>query len=558
MVVGSIVGAVICRKLKLWASATFLIGTVLALMAAPASADEADWLYDPTKVVEIQLGGLSESELDALEVEPDEYQKGTFELKVDGVTKGVPLVDVGIRLKGGHGSGRPVKTGKSGLKVRFDEFVKGQLFFGLKRLTLNNMIQDPSMVHETLSYELFRALDLPASRTGYAFVNLNGDNYGLFLNLETLDKIALPRWFASTQHLYEADMPGTDVTPGDVFEVDEGDEEDITDLEALITAANDNVGDWSDGMAAVADLEEMTRMWAVERYVGHWDGYAGRNAFFRPNNYYLHSLDSGVFEMMPWGTDQTWVVPLGFDEPAGGVLFNNCLADASCAALYESALGEVEAAVPDLELDTKTVCTAELLAPWQALEDPIRRETDAEEIEEGVADVRTFVSLRPGELADWLGSEAPEVPSGEDPCPEEEGEGEEETPPSTPDPTLPPNPVPPTARPPASPSILATLVSPRLRRVAVDGRWLKARVVAPGAGKLKLIAKTPGKNGSTVCSARREVEVAGAAILTCQLSGAAQQMLAEEPLKLRLRISFRPPSGPTDSLFRTVAIPRQQ
>ena len=34
--------------------------------------------------------------------------------------------------------------------------------------------------------------------------------------------------------------------------------------------------DWSNGLAAVADLEEMTRMWAVERYIGHWDGYAGR------------------------------------------------------------------------------------------------------------------------------------------------------------------------------------------------------------------------------------------------------------------------------------------
>jgi hypothetical protein len=30
-------------------------------------------------------------------------------------------------------------------------------------------------------------------------------------------------------------------------------------------------------MAAVADLEEMTRMWATEKYIGQWDGYAGKD-----------------------------------------------------------------------------------------------------------------------------------------------------------------------------------------------------------------------------------------------------------------------------------------
>ena len=76
--------------------------------------------------------------------------------------------------------------------MRFDEFVKGQLFYGLKRLTLNNMIQDPSMVHETLTYELFRARSCPLRAPGSPTSRLNGGDYGIFLNLETLDKISLP------------------------------------------------------------------------------------------------------------------------------------------------------------------------------------------------------------------------------------------------------------------------------------------------------------------------------------------------------------------------------
>lgn len=532
------------RKLRIGGFAALCCLVALAFGAAPASADEADWLYDPTKVVEIDFELAPEDEA-GLEAEPDEYVPATFTLAAEGQTFGP--IEVGFRLKGGHGSFRPL-TEKAAFKVKFDEYVDDQTVLGLERLTLNNMVQDASMVHETLTYDLFRSIGVPASRTGYAFVRVNDQPYGVYLNIETLDKISLPTWFESTQHLYEADAPGLDVAPGEQtkFEVDRGDDEDIADLEALITAANDTEGDWSEGMAGVADLEEMTRMWAVERYVGHWDGYAGRDALFRPNNYYLHSLNSGAFEMMPWGTDQTWVVPLAFDEPAGGLLFNNCFADESCADLYESALSEVEAVVPSLELDTSARCTAELLAPWQELEDSSRREYDAAEIAEGVADARTFISLRLGELAEWLGTEAPEVSGNEEPCVEDPKEPEVIVPdliPVQPDTAL-LNPPPATELP---------SLSLRLRSVKIDGRWLKAHVVAPATGTLRLTAKTAGKNSATVCGAQKQVET-GVVPVTCKLSGAARRALAQGPLKLNVRATLRAATAPVDPASRTVTI----
>ena len=48
---------------------------------------------------------------------------------------------------------------------------------------------------------------MPASRTGYAYVRVNGSDYGVYLNVETLDDVSLPRWFASTGHLYEGTYP---------------------------------------------------------------------------------------------------------------------------------------------------------------------------------------------------------------------------------------------------------------------------------------------------------------------------------------------------------------
>ncbi len=514
---------------------------LLSAIASPvaAAADEVAWMFDPDAVVEIELGGLSEEELDALEAEPDEYQKGTFELKVDGVTKGVPLVDVGIRRKGGFGSSRPIKTGKSGLKVRFDEFVKGQIFFGIKRLTLNNMVQDESMVHETLTYELFHTLDLPASRTGYAFVDLNGAKYGLFLNIETLDEITLPQWFPTTGHLYEADAAGVDVRPGwaEKFEVDEGDDEDLSDLEALIAAANDEGGDWSDGMDAVADLDRMTAQWAVERYVGHWDGYAGGAEDtpdpedpIRPNNYYLHSDEAGIFEMMPWGADQTWeFLGLGFEDPAGGLMFNNCLADASCKELYLDGLTDIHCVNQELDQRAHAAQLAAMLAPYQDEEEDIRRGYTDLAIEEEVENTEDFAVDRAELLEDYLTAQG-RLGATDDPCPPpptDPGGGATGGGSSGGAPAALPGPPPP--------------IGPKLLRSRlVGGVRVVTHFWVPGPGQVaKAVSARIGKQRKRVCGASRRAKAAGTVKLQCRLSRAARELLEQGALPLRVAVSFQ-------------------
>jgi CotH kinase protein len=529
------------------------LDTVPTARAVDPPPGEAAWMFDPDAVVEIELGGLSEEELDALEVEPpDEYQKATFELKVDGVPKGPLLTDVGIRRKGGA-SLRPIKTGKSGLKIRFDEFVKGQRFFGLERLTLNSMIQDPSMVRETITYELFDAMDLPASRSGYAFLRVNGEVHGLYLNLETLDKVWLPRWFESTQHLYEADAGGVDVGPGGAgaYEVDRGPEDDLSDLEALIAAVNDEEGDWSEGMGPVADLVQMTRMWAVERYVHHWDGYAGKPDH-GPNNYYLHSDAAGVFRMLPWGTDQTWDVPLEFGAPAKGLMFNECLADASCLGLYEGALTDVYQTAPGLELGARALELGATLAPFHALESEPRRAYTPEKFAKEIEDTCEMAEERPEELREWLGLPL-EDPPGSLPCelvlPEPEPEPE-----PGPDPGLESSASPSSSSEAGPPKASPFWVGPaKLRGSRVATRlWLPAssraaqRVVA-GLGKRRRLA----------CVAERGRGQAGFTRLRCRLPEWALRRLEEGPLSLSVTVSVVLPGGEVDTRLTRLTVPRR-
>jgi hypothetical protein len=388
------------------------LSAATAASAAEPSGDPPASMYSPATVDAIKLV-LPEASVKALEEDPDgEYVEGEFSLATTGGTPATigaysTPITVGVRLKGGIGSFRPLSE-KAGFKIKFS-YVSGQRFLGLKKMTLNNMVQDRSMVHEALAYEAFRAAGVPSLRTGFAYLEVNGEDFGLHLNIENTDDVAMKKRFGSFKHAYEGEH-GDDVTPGSAgdFEVDEGDEEDISDLEGLISLVNGtSPADFSTRVQSVVDLDEMTRMWAVERYIGHWDGYPSTN------NYYLLSDSAGVFRMLPWGTDQTWVDHWPFEEE-GGTLFRHCVGDPSCYALYRRALVRARAAVNrDGRLAGLATSTAALLLPWQELEEGnSRHEYGTTAIATAVQGTREFIASRGAELDSWL-DEHPLEPASE-------------------------------------------------------------------------------------------------------------------------------------------------
>jgi hypothetical protein len=376
-----------------------------ASSAGNGTPPDPSWVFDPGRVHEINLT-LPQSTIDGINADPEgQYYPATFSMtRADGQIYG-PLA-VGVRLKGGSFGFRDLDH-KAAFKIKFNFSVAGQRFQGLKKLTLNNMVQDSSMVHETLAYAAFRAIDVPAPRTGFAYVRVNGADYGVYLDVEQLDDVALASRFATTQHLYEGNYTN-DVVPGgaSAYEVDEGSVADRSDLEALIEAVN-APGSFSENVAPLADLAEMTRQWAVERYIDHWDSYSGWDdtpygSQYSPNNYFLHSDASGRFSMLPWGTDQTWsTFPFATDFDDGqALMFTKCLADPTCAVLYSDALEQAANTIPTLDLGGLADTTAGMLRPWQEI-DP-RKEQTLAQIDAAVVGVHDFLASRPGQAAAWL------------------------------------------------------------------------------------------------------------------------------------------------------------
>ncbi len=343
--------------------------------------DKAAWIYDPMQSFRINLT-ISQENMDALVESPKVYVPATFRFRDStGIllpTEGA--LEVGVRTKGSVGSTNGgqinIENGKIGLKIKFNEYVPGQKFIGLKRMTLNNMIQDPTMVHETLAYKLFTDMGLIAPRTGFAKVYIDaGGGYeykGLYLNLESYDEIMMARWRSSMQHMYDATwaplwngsecnsnqwtMP--EITISNYmcnFEVDRGSADDRSDIEELAYAV-DGRTKLTDAAKRILDVKQTAKFFALEKYINHWDGQSG-SPEWTPNNFRLYSNKDGKFEFLPWGTDGTW---FQFGEtdgwaPSGLVngletfyysrsdVFKQCLQDDQCKSEYLKALVQISA-----------------------------------------------------------------------------------------------------------------------------------------------------------------------------------------------------------------------
>ncbi|MEZ4468532.1 MAG: CotH kinase family protein [bacterium] len=273
-------------------------------------------------------------------------------------------MDVGFRIKGRAGSFRTLDR-KSAFKVKIDFSVPDQRFLGMKKLTLNNMVQDRAMVHEWLAYTLFRGMGVASPRTGYAKVWLNGDFYGLYSHIETLDDVMLDRWFASTVHLYEGAY-GADLFPNQEnnLEPDEGDPLDRSDLTTVINLLHSvDPADFYDVSQALIDWPQVLSTMVTEIYIGHWDGYAPTR-----NNYYFHFDNQGVMRLLPWGTDQTFDRHLAWRD-GRGLLLERCRASLGCMMAFDLTLLRLVRLVDELDLVPAIRAQADLMFPW-VVEDP--------------------------------------------------------------------------------------------------------------------------------------------------------------------------------------------
>jgi spore coat protein H len=214
--------------------------------------------------------------------------------------------EVAVHLKGSAGSFRSIDD-QPALTLKFDKFIPGQRFHGLKQLSLNNSLQDPSYLSEKICRELFTAAGVPAPRAAHALLQLNGRSLGLYVLLEGYNKQFLKRHFSNASgNLFDGGFV-QDVS--EYLSVNCGDNrEDHAALSRLIEAASEP--DEARRLAKLEealDVERFLKFVALEALTCHWDGYT-----MNRNNYRVfHDLDSDRLMFLPHGLDQVFGVGRG-------------------------------------------------------------------------------------------------------------------------------------------------------------------------------------------------------------------------------------------------------
>ena len=335
-----VLGLSLLAAILLVSAAVFVFPNLLS--AKPNSSpkptptvSELDSIFDPSKVSAtfIELPKASISKLNGYQ--NDQYVPAKFRMVYAG--KETTQLNVGIRIKGTTTHSRLSNTWyRPSFKVKFDwaKGYKTQTLFGKRSLTFNAFVQDNSRIHETYAYAAYRAMDVPAPRTGFTTITFEGKDLpnqpkrGLYLVLESEDDEFFADHFQDvTQHVYENNHDVTDFDDakigGDVqtntyFDVKQGWKAtpNRIDLRAFTKAINTSGKTFWKNLDQVADRERLIMLFAVDNFTGNWDTYSGP----LKNNFTFRSNVAGKFTFVPWGTDQSFGENL-FNDPSARVRY---------------------------------------------------------------------------------------------------------------------------------------------------------------------------------------------------------------------------------------------
>ena len=283
-----------------------------------------DRLFDATRVHSIHIV-MNDWEKFIENAATEEYY--TANLIIDGKS----YKNVGIRGKGNMSLShvKDMNSQRYSLKVEFDHYDRSITYYGLDKLSLNNLIQDSTMMKDYLTYTMMNKFGVASPLCSFVYLTVNGQDWGFYLAVEGVENSFLTRNYGVDYgELYKPESMGADgknkkpflpkekrmERPG-MLESDSSDvklqyvddyissytniwnnaKTDITteDQNRLIASLKElSIGEQ---VESVVDVEQVIRYFVVHNYVCNEDSYTGS----RIHNYYLYEKN-GKMTMIPW------------------------------------------------------------------------------------------------------------------------------------------------------------------------------------------------------------------------------------------------------------------
>ncbi len=179
----------------------FMCSGSLGLTAAAKTVKYESTLFDTSYVHKIDIV-MDDWDSFIESCENEEYASCTV------VVDGKKHANIAIRAKGNTSlsSVKSMGSQRYSFKLEFDHNESGKSLDGLDKLCLNNLIQDNTMMKDYLAYRMMADFGVDAPLCSFAYLTVNGEDWGLYLAVEGVEDSFLARNYGSdTGDLYKPD-----------------------------------------------------------------------------------------------------------------------------------------------------------------------------------------------------------------------------------------------------------------------------------------------------------------------------------------------------------------
>lgn len=203
-----------------------------------------------------------------------------------------------LRYRGGHTRDYPKKS--------YEIVRKG------KTVHLNAEFDDPSMIRNALSFRFFEWIGVPSPKAHHCLLKLNGQNLGVYLEIEAVNSSFFRRRGIPVQALMyavndganfsrtepESNSPKRSLFEG--YELKIGGDTDRQQLKTFISNLNTLSGSKLESfLYKRLDVNNYLHWLAGAVFTGNYDGFDQNYAIYKHKT-------RGVYRMVPWDYEGTW------------------------------------------------------------------------------------------------------------------------------------------------------------------------------------------------------------------------------------------------------------
>ncbi|MBQ8567756.1 MAG: CotH kinase family protein [Oscillospiraceae bacterium] len=182
-------------------SVIFMNSELFGIEAAANTMGYENRIFDTSKVHTVDIV-MNDWESFIAACENEEYSDCTV------VIDGESFPNTAIRAKGNTSLSNvsSMESDRYSFKLEFDHYDNNKSYYGLDKLSLNNVIQDNTYMKDYLTYRMMYDFGADAPLCSYAYITVNGKDFGLYLAVEAIEDSFLMRNYGKdTGELYKPD-----------------------------------------------------------------------------------------------------------------------------------------------------------------------------------------------------------------------------------------------------------------------------------------------------------------------------------------------------------------